>query len=303
MTSILVDRDWIDGEYALEAKYLDGEKLSTFFSIKNTFNKSILEESKIFGSFSVDSEISNDYTILGISGNVQTDESSMILQITKDEVIMFEDTLFLNDQSFETNTVLYDYTSNAPWGYGDYKISGFIGDTSFHSDSFTLDEQSFELFEISSMDLFLNFGSGVEKMVDTDEIIILSGEEKQITLSGVLENYSSGDPIYVHLVSPDGTDTVSSIYASSTGSYYMPIIIDDSWISGSYTAYVTYRDFIDESSFFEVMNNSIHLNEENLENKADKILVQNITNYSIFLDNSQSVDSVHYTVLMESFTG
>ena len=28
---------------------------------------------------------------------------------------MFEDTLSLNDQSFETSTVLYDYTLNTPW--------------------------------------------------------------------------------------------------------------------------------------------------------------------------------------------
>ena len=191
-TSILVDRNWIDGKYVLNAKYLDGEELSPLLLLKIVYNLQYLDESKLIGSFSVSSEKSHDYTILEISGNVDTDESDMVLQITKDDVILFEDTLSLNEQSFETSTVLYDYTLNQPWTSGDYHISGLIGDEPFHSDIFTLDEESFSLFEISSMDLFLNMESGVEKMVDTDEIIILSGEEKQIILSGILENYSSG---------------------------------------------------------------------------------------------------------------
>ena len=303
MNSILVDKNWIDGKYIINAKYLDGEQLSTVFTVENSLQSTLLEEAKLIGSFSVSSETSHDYTILGISGNVDTDESNMILQITKEDIIMFEDTLSLIDQSFETSTVLYDYTLNTPWTYGDYKITGLIGDKSFHSDTFTLDEQSFSVFEISSMDLFLNLGSGVEKMVDTDEIIILFGEEKQIILSGLLENYSSGSPVDVHLVGPDGIDTVSSIYASSSGEYYMPIIINDSWISGSYTAYVTYHDFIDEPSLFEVINNTILVDDVLLTEETSEIILEDLKNYSITFDDLHSVDSVHYVTTMNSYSG
>ena len=303
MISILVDKHWIDGKYIINAKYLDGEQLSTFFTVENSLQSTLLKEEKLIGSFSVSSEISHDYTILGISGNVDTDEPNMILQITKEDIIMFEDTLSLIDQSFETSTVLYDYTLNTPWAFGDYHISGLIGDKSFHSDTFTLDEQSFSVFEISSMDLFLNLGSGVEKMVDTDEIIILSGEEKQIILSGLLENYSSGATVDVHLVGPDGIDIVSSIYASSSGEYYMPIIIDDSWISGSYTAYVTYHDFLDEPSVFEVINNTILADDVILAEDTSEIILQELKNYSITLDTLHSVDSVHYVTTLNSYSG
>ena len=302
MTSILVDKNWINGKYIINAKYLDSKELSTFFTVENSLQSTLLEKAKLIGSFSVSSETSHDYTILGISGNVDTDESNMILQITKEDIIMFEDTLSLNDQSFETSTVLYDYTLNTPWPFGDYQISGLIGDESFHSDTFTLDEQSFSVFEISSMDLFLNLSSGVEKMVDMDEIIISSGEEKQIILSGLLENYSSGDTVDVHLVGPDGIDTVSSIYASSSGKYYMPIIINDSWISGQYTAYVTYIDFIDDASVFDVINDTILAEEIILETETSEIILQDLKNYSISLDNSQSVDSVHYTAVMDYYS-
>ena len=45
----------------------------------------------------------------------------------------------------------------------------------------------------------------------------------------------------------------------------MPIMIDASWVSGVYTAYVTYGDFIDEPSSFEVVNNVIAVENEILE--------------------------------------
>ena len=122
MISILVDKHWIDGKYIINAKYLDGEQLSTFFTVENSLQSALLKEEKLIGSFSVSSEISHDYTILGISGNVDTDEPNMILQITKEDIIMFEDTLSLNDQSFETSTVLYDYTLNTPWAFGIIKF-------------------------------------------------------------------------------------------------------------------------------------------------------------------------------------
>ena len=298
----LVDKSWINGKYALNAQYLDDETLSTFFTVENSLQSTILEESKLIGTFAVSSETSHDYTILGISGNVDTDESTMILRIAKEGIVMFEDTLSLDDQSFETSTVLYDYTLNKPWTFGDYQISGLIGDDSFHSDTFTLDEQSFSVFNISDMNLFLNFENGVENMVDADEIIISYGEQKQITLSGILKNYSSGQVVDVHLVDPDGNDTISSIYASSSGSYYMPIIIDDSWVSGSYTAYVTYFDFIDDSSFFEVVNNTILSKEIILEKETSDIILQDLKNYSITLDSSQSVASVHYADKMDYYS-
>ena len=299
---VLVDKSWIDGKYTINAQYLDGDIISTVFTVENSSQSTILEESKLIGTFAVSSETSHDYTILGISGNVDTDESTMILQITQEGVVMFEDNLSLDAGLFETSTVLYDYALNKPWTSGDYQISGLIGDDSFHSDTFTLDEESFSVFEISDMNLFLNFENGVEKMVDADEIIISYGEEKQITLSGILENYSSGSTVDVHLVDPDGNDTISSIYASSNGSYYMPIIIDDSWMSGSYTAYVTYLDFIDDSSFFKVINNEMLAKEIILEKETSEIILQDLKNYSITLDSSQSVDSVHYTATMDYYS-
>ncbi len=64
-----------------------------------------------------------------------------------------------------------------------------------------------------------------------------------------------------------GVDSESHLIASEDGDYYMPIMIDDSWISGQYTAYVTYGDFMDESSSFSVINHAITSEEIIIENE------------------------------------
>jgi hypothetical protein len=302
-----IDKNWNSGEYQISVELptiSNASQLKSSFVIENNFQKYPMEKEKLLGSFILSSETSNDYTILGITGNVKTDESEMILQISKDDIVLFEDTLSISDNLFETNTVLYDYDSNTSWVAGDYRVSGLIGDESFYSDVFRLDEQNLTVFEISSMDLFLNFESEVQKMVDTDEIIISYGDEKQIILSGVLENYISGETVEVHLINPDGTDTVSHLRPSSDGEYYMPIIVDESWVSGSYTAYVTHGTFNDEPSSFNVINNVIQTKEEiDEEEEVDESILEELENYSIILNNSQSVDSVHFIAEMNSYSG
>ena len=89
------------------------------------------------------------------------------------------------------------------------------------------------------------------------EIEITAGKEAQVVLSGTLENYVEAYVLDVHLIHPDGTDELSHLYASSDGFYYLPIIIDDTWVSGTYTAYVQFREFMDDASTFTIINNSI----------------------------------------------
>ena len=55
MISIFVDKHWIDGKYIINAKYLDGEQLSTFFTVENSLQSALLKEEKLIGSFSVSS--------------------------------------------------------------------------------------------------------------------------------------------------------------------------------------------------------------------------------------------------------
>ena len=83
----------------------------------------------------------------------------------------------------------------------------------------------------------------------------------------------------------------------------MPIIVNDSWVSGGYTAYVSYGNFIDSPSSFEVVNHSISEDTVILEIEDEEITIEELTNYSIILSNSQSFDSVHYTVMMKSYSG
>lgn len=295
-----IDKYWMPGEYTVKVDYLD-QQLSTSFVIENDFLKYPMEKEKLIGSFTLSSEISNNFTILEIIGNVETDKSQMILQILKDENILFEDKLSVNENSFETKTVLYDYVSNTPWTPGDYRVSGFIGDDSFYSDVFRLDEQNLSIFEISKMDIFLNFESEVQQMVDTDKITISYGEEKQITLSGIIENTSSTKVVEVHIVNPDGLDDISHIYASSDGAYYMPIIIDSSWVSGLYTAYVTSGDFVDEPSSFEVINNVVTENEI-LDEEVSEIIKDDLKNYVVTLDSSESLESINFYLEVAPFS-
>ena len=120
-------------------------------------------------------------------------------------------------------------------------------------------------------------------------------------LSGNIDNYVTAYVLDVHLIHPDGTDEISHLYGSSDGSYYMPINIDDSWSSGSYTAYVQFREFMDDASTFKIINNALKDSEISLQQKTEDIILEDLNNYSIFLDNSQSVDSVHYVATMDYY--
>ena len=146
-------------------------------------------------------------------------------------------------------------------------------------------------------------GSGLENMVDFSEIEITAGKEAQVVLSGTLENYVEAYVLDVHLIHPDGTDELSHLYASSDGFYYLPIIIDDTWVSGTYTAYVQFREFMDEASTFTIINNSLNEVTIDSESTESEIVSEDLKNYEITLDNSQSVDSVHYIATMQSFSG
>ena len=151
------------------------------------------------------------------------------------------------------------------------------------------------------MNLFLLFESEMQKIVDTDKITISYGEQKQIILSGILENYNSQSMVDVHVVNPEGVDEVSHIYASSDGSYYIPIMIDSSWVSGVYTAYVTYGDFIDTSSSFEVINNVIVI-DKILEEQISEIIVDDLKNYVVTLDSSKSLESINFYLEVTPFS-
>ena len=299
---IMVDKHWISGEYVVTGKYLDHKLTSTTFVVENIWKEFVPTESNLVGTFDITSEISNNFTILSVDGTIETDESEMILSISKGEDILYQDTLALNQKLFETSTVLYDYDNNVPWEYGEYRITGMVGEQSFHSEKFILDGMSFSGLELLSINLFANMASGVEKMVDFAEIEINSGDEKQIILSGNIDGYIQAYVLDVHLIHPDGTDEISHLYGSSDGSYYMPINIDDSWNSGSYTAYVQFRELMDDASTFKIINNVLNGSEISLQQKTEEIILEDIKNYSVSLDNSQSVDSVHYVATMDYYS-
>jgi hypothetical protein len=300
---IPIDKHWIGGEYLVSASYLN-ESVTESFNIQNNWGTPIFTESQLVGSFEISSSISHDYTILEIVGTIETDEQQVTLSISKGDVVMYEDTVSLNDGSFETSMVLYDYTTNTPWEYGEYSIHGMIGEKSFHSKTFTLNEQSFSVSQIQSMNLFMKMTGEMQKMVDISEIEINAKETKQVILSGTLENYISENPVEVHLISPDGIDSQSILIASSDGAYYTPIIITDTWISGVYTAYVTYGDFMDEPSTFSVINNAI-IDDENVtsDDTISDVTPVEIKNYEVSFSDTKNTTSVHYTAQMESFSG
>ena len=303
-TVILVDKYWITGEYSVYATYLKQQTDSQIFTIQNNWATTVFSESQLVGSFEITSEISHDYTILGVSGEIDTDETEISLFIEKEDVVMYQDTIPLNDKNFETSFVLYDYEKNSPWEYGEYKIRGMIGKQEFNSKEFTLDEQAFTVPQNQNMDLFMKMTGEMEKMVDRFEVEITEGKSEQVILYGTLEEYHSGDSVTVHLVNPEGKDTESHLIASESGAYYMPIIVDDSWISGQYTAYVTYGDFVDEPSSFSVINHAM-VSEEVIVD--DTVAVEDdiieIKNYSISFSDTQSSSSVHYVTTMDSYSG
>ena len=299
---ISLDKHWSTGEYFVSASYYGTSIPPVSFNIQNNWETPIFTESLV-GSFEISSSISHDYTILQVTGTIETDESQVILSVGKDDAVMYEDTISLDNGSFETSMVLYDYTTNTPWEFGEYFINGKIGDKSFHSKTFTLNEQSLKVPQIQNMGLFMKIEKEMQKMVDISEVEINTGKSQQIILSGSIENYSSGDRVTVHLITPDGVDSESYLIASESGAYYMPIIINDSWISGQYTAYVTYGDFIDEPSSFSVINHAMKIKDEIVKDIEINNDIVEIKNYSISFSDNVTGSSVHYTATMESYSG
>ena len=116
---IPMDREWSTGEYSVSVTYFNESVTGSFF-IQNNWKTSELTESQLVGSFVITSENSHEFTILGISGNIITDESEITLSVTKENIVMYENTITLDDnKSFETSMVLYDYITNSPWEYGE----------------------------------------------------------------------------------------------------------------------------------------------------------------------------------------
>jgi hypothetical protein len=250
------------------------------------------------------SSTSHDYTILEVTGIIETDELEITLSIGTEDIVMYEDVISIDAGSFETSMVLYDYTTNTPWEHGEYSIQGMIGEKLFHSKSFTIDEHSFTVPQIQNMNLFLKMQGDIQKMVDVTKVEINAGDVQQVILSGTLDDYVSGDTVTVHLIAPDGVDSEFHLIASEDGDYYTPIMINDSWISGQYTAYVTSGDFVDEPSSFSVINHAMVIDEIILE---DEIIVEDneveLKNYFISLNEHVSSSSVHYTAMMDSYYG
>ena len=89
-----------------------------------------------------------------------------------------------------------------------------------------------------------------------------------------MDGYVEAYVLDIHLIHPDGTDEKSHLYASSNGFYYLPIIIDDTWVSGTYTAYVQFREFMDDASTFTVINNSIKDDSVDLELIESEIILE-----------------------------
>ena len=61
--------------------------------------------------------------------------------------------------------------------------------------------------------------------------------------------------------------------------------------------------FIDDPSVFEVINNTILVDNSLLAEETSEIILQELKNYSITLDALRSADSVHYVATMNSYSG
>ena len=136
---------------------------------------------------------------------------------------------------FETNLVLYDYIKKLNWVGGIYDVK-------------IVSSATFEPYNISSIFKITDQGTVISDMEQGMKIVTETGLEfleveqtitiekydpKEINVFGVLDNYSSGTPIEISLVTKQGEIKKFNVYATKDGQYATPILINGGMGFGS----------------------------------------------------------------------
>ena len=298
-----IDKFWMPGEYEIKVNYLEQE-LITSFTIENDFvlsslSKTHMFDEESFGSFDLSFEKVDEHVILKIDGDVRTNDSEIKLVINSDNSIIYEANLPLSDGYFYDNVILYDYENDVPWENIGYEVNAFVEENIVDTKTFSFDESLIFSSNDQVMDLEMIFSDNVVNFTNELEIEISEYDSKEITLSGNIPNYLSGNIIDVNIDTPSGEILESHLRASTNGDYFLPVQVTDSWISGTYVVSLIFNDAVQDVIEFSVLNhkynNAQKVVNETSENLDESLEILELEHYDVIIDNTKIKKNILFT--------
>ena len=298
-----IDKYWMPGEYKIRVNYLEQE-LITSFTIENDFvlsslSKTHMFDEESFGSFDLSFEKVDEYVILKIDGDVRTNDSEIKLVINSDNSIIYEANLPLSDGYFYDNVILYDYENDVPWENIGYEVNAFVEENIVDTKTFSFDESLIFSSNDQVMNLEMIFSDNVVNFTNELEIEISEYDSKEITLSGTIPNYLSGNIIDVNIDTPSGEILESHLRASANGDYFLPMQVTDSWISGTYVVSLIFNDAVQDVIEFSVLNHKYNdaqkVVNEISENLDESLEILELEHYDVIIDNNKIEKNILFT--------
>ena len=303
-----IDKYWMPGEYQIKANYLEQE-LVTSFTIENDFvlsslSKTHMFDEESFGSFDLSFEKVDEHVILKIDGDVRTNDSEIKLVINSDNSIIYEANLPLSDGYFYDNVILYDYENDVPWENIGYEVNAFVEENIVDTKTFSFDESLIFSSNDQVMNLEMIFSDNVVNFTNELEIEISEYDSKEITLSGNIPNYLSGNIIDVNIDTPSGEILESHLRASANGDYFLPVQVTDSWISGTYVVSLIFNDAVQDVIEFSVLNHKYNdaqkVVNEISENLDESLEILELEHYDVIIDNTKIKKNILFTQPFDS---
>ena len=305
-----IDKYWKPGTYVVSVNVLEHSFLTVPFVIENDWVLSSLSKSHIFtdgssGSFDLSFNKLDEYVILKIDGNVRTNDSQIKLVINSDNAIVYENDLLLLDGDFYDNVVLYDYENDVPWKNAKYEINVLVDQNQVETKTFTFDESLLFSSNNEVMDLELIFSDEIVNFSNKLEVEIFEKDSKEITLSGNIPNYQSGNIIDVNILTPSGEILKSNLRGSVDGDYFLPVSITDSWISGNYVISLIFNDIVSDTLDFTILNHKfddkqIISNGTSPENIVESIEILEIQHHDVVINNNKIEKNILFTQPFDS---
>ena len=305
-STVLIDYDWPSGQYTITSSGKNKIFASETFTVNN-LNQEKIDE-KITGTIELDSTTSDDFDVLLIKGSLQGSilPETLAIKIFKDDEPI--DMIITNLQfggMIDTSLVLYDYSSRSSWESGNYRVE------------FVESGESHESYSIMSNFLINDKGKaiidleeGAKILEEYSEKYLLPGEIfetddsvlHEITIFGQVADYVKAKrnlsnfearPIDISIVGYDGEAKKFSIFPKKTGTYEMPLVIDDTWNSGKYDVYVTYSDTTRNTASF-IINEELEVEVQSTEPEVKTVNTIVPKQLDLFFNNTNKTEIVNF---------
>jgi hypothetical protein len=154
------------------------------------------------------------------------------------------------------------------------------------------------------MNLEMIFSDNVVNFTNELEIEISEYDSKEITLSGNIPNYLSGNIIDVNIDTPSGEILESHLRASANGDYFLPVQVTDSWISGTYVVSLIFNDAVQDVVEFSVLNHKYNDAQKVVnkisENLDESLEILELEHYDVIIDNTKIKKNILFTQPFDS---